>query len=111
DAVRLWDADTGRCLHVFHGHTQTVRWVAFSPDGRRLASASHDHTALVWDVTGHAPPQRPARRLSPRDPAGLWADPAPADAPRAHRAILALRDAPAQAVPFLAERLRPVAAP
>jgi WD40 repeat protein len=31
-------------------HGGIVRAVAFSPDGKRLASASHDHTVSVWEV-------------------------------------------------------------
>ena len=33
------------------GHTREVRGVAFSPDGTRLATASLDGTAKVWDAT------------------------------------------------------------
>jgi tetratricopeptide (TPR) repeat protein len=32
------------------GHTDRADRVAFSPDGRRLISGSHDHTIKVWDV-------------------------------------------------------------
>ena len=39
----------GRCWFL-RGHTGFVNSVCFSPDGKWLATASHDHTAKIWDA-------------------------------------------------------------
>jgi WD40 repeat protein len=48
--VVVYDAHTGRQLGVLTGHTDTVTGVAFSPDGKQLASSSRDRDARVWDT-------------------------------------------------------------
>jgi WD40 repeat protein len=35
---------------VFEGHTDSVEALVFSPDGKTLASGSHDHSIKLWDL-------------------------------------------------------------
>jgi WD40 repeat protein/serine/threonine protein kinase len=45
-----WDANTYKERHVLKGHVGYVWKVAFSPDGRYLASGSWDSTVKIWNV-------------------------------------------------------------
>jgi WD40 repeat protein len=48
--VKVWDAVTGQQALTLKGHTNIVVSVCFSPDGKRLASSSHDGSVKVWDA-------------------------------------------------------------
>jgi WD40 repeat protein len=88
------------------GHGDVVRALAFSPDGNMLASGSEDGTVLVWDVSVPVRRRPVARPRTSKELDRLWAKLASSSAMEADEAIEQLSANPAQAVPFLLERLR-----
>jgi DNA-binding beta-propeller fold protein YncE len=51
--IQLWVPSTGDRLLTIKGHTDNVRSVTYSPDGRFLVSGGEDNTIRVWEaVTG-----------------------------------------------------------
>ncbi|MBN1396441.1 MAG: hypothetical protein JXA06_00240 [Bacteroidetes bacterium] len=48
--IRLWDFETGECLHTLKGHKGNVSSVAFEPAGGILASGSSDRTIKLWET-------------------------------------------------------------
>jgi WD40 repeat protein len=100
--VRLWEVATGQEIRICVGHHGAVHALACAPDGKTFASAGADTTILIWSLYDSAPPENLAT---------LWDDLHGADAARAYRAIGSFLQSPQRSVPFLRERLRPVAAP
>ncbi|VTR96182.1 wd-40 repeat protein : Uncultured bacterium genome assembly Metasoil_fosmids_resub OS=uncultured bacterium PE=4 SV=1: Sigma70_r2: Sigma70_r4_2: WD40: WD40: PQQ_2: WD40 [Gemmata massiliana] len=107
-AVVVWEIATGRVRHRFNGHQAPVVCVAVSPDGRVIASGSADASALLWDATGQRARENPPAPLRADQLTAAWTDLAAPDAATAYRAVCALRSVPAQAVPLIEPRLKPV---
>ncbi|HEY0566000.1 MAG TPA: WD40 repeat domain-containing protein [Terriglobales bacterium] len=50
ESTRIWRVSDGALLQTLAAHDNDVLSLAFSPDGDYLASASEDHTAIVWRI-------------------------------------------------------------
>ena len=48
--TKIWSHNTGKQILSLQGHTGPVFSVAFSPDGKSLATGSSDKTAKIWDI-------------------------------------------------------------
>ncbi|KNB04564.1 hypothetical protein FOXG_06625 [Fusarium oxysporum f. sp. lycopersici 4287] len=53
----VWNMATGAEEQTFEGHSGSVNSVAFSNDGKRIASGSYDNTVKVWNMATGAEEQ------------------------------------------------------
>ncbi len=50
DAIQLWMSSNGYWLSRLLGHDEEITSIAFTPDGRRIISASMDGSIRVWGI-------------------------------------------------------------
>jgi len=109
--IEIWETASGTRRSVLAGHDGPVVSLSFSADGKYLASGSEDTTVIVWDLRRPLQPTVPKDRLETEEVAEHWKMLARPEAKEADLAIWYLAWAAKDAVPFLKERLRPVASP
>ena len=49
--MRMWSLQDGRAVRLFQGHRASIMALAFSHDGKLLASAGEDRRIKIWDLT------------------------------------------------------------
>jgi RNA polymerase sigma factor (sigma-70 family) len=112
--VHLIDLETGKplaeyedpginCSNYLSGEAPTL---AFSPDGRAVATGHHDGSILVWKV-----PQPATAKLTEAERAPAWNDLAGDDVTKARRALDRLARDPAAAAAVLGEKFKATGPP
>lgn len=103
--IQVYSALSGKPLARWQGKQGITHALAFSRDGRLLASGGANGTILVWKVPedDSVPVVRNAGEAE-----SLWQALGDSDAANANRALAGLAAAPAQALPFFKERLHPI---
>jgi WD40 repeat protein len=114
EGVHLWETAIGKEIGIIPISNRDTRpqdracasSLAFSADGRILATGHADGTVLLWDATLRGSER--GGQLSAAQRETLWNDLAGMDAVKAYAAIARLADNSASPVAFLKERLKPV---
>jgi len=107
--IRIWDLWAGREILQFQGSGTYVASLAFSPDGRLLASGLDDGTILVWDMAvPQAAIRQPGSKLTEAELDAIWKQLADPDPSQVYLALAKLAATPEQAIALLGQRLQPV---
>jgi hypothetical protein len=110
--LRVWDVNRNRVRRQVTNLRGAVTRIALTPDGKLLASLGADGNVLLWSVaTRELPASRTPVKLDAKEMEALWLELASKDFDRADAAWQKLACAGDLTVPFLKERIQPIAAP
>jgi RNA polymerase sigma factor (sigma-70 family) len=63
--ITLWELESSKEIGTHEGHLDAVFALAFSPDGKRLASGGYDKTIRLWDLASQKAIGEPLRLSTP----------------------------------------------
>lgn len=66
--ISLWDVTTGHEIGTFNGHKQGIWSLAFSPDGKTLASSGSERNIRLWNIATRS------ELLTIQDPGAAFTD-------------------------------------
>ena len=104
--ILLYEVATGNLRGRLKDIPARVAALAFSPDGRILASGSSNTTVILWELAGT--PAKAHERLTEKEAERLWTQLAEPDARKAYAAILRLSADPGDSVTLLRQKLEPL---
>jgi WD40 repeat protein len=102
--VTVFETASGLPYATFEGHRDVALSVAFSPNGRTMASGGADGIVFLWNLAHAIRPYCPLKAKETM--AELWDDLLRPNVPAAWAAIVALSELP-EAVDFLHENMQP----
>ena len=50
--VKLWNVSTGKVTNTLKGHEDSIDWVGYSPDGKRIANGISSHDIAIQSTDG-----------------------------------------------------------
>ncbi len=105
--IQLCELASGKVRASYTAHRGGTLALAFTPDGRLLASGGSDTTVVLWDVAGTKTLARSPRvKPTEAEQTTLWAELDSLDARKAHSAIARLSTWPEEAAALIARELK-----
>lgn len=104
NSIAVYELASGNRCRLLRGHNGEVPDLSFTPNGRRLVSASYDMTGLVWDTSFEAL-AKPRPLPSETELERAWADLAKPDWERAGPAMASLAKASDKLISLVRSRI------